>query len=208
MFSLTTLLTFIGVSILLTLAPGPDILFVITQGISNGRKAGIFTALGLAFGNSIHTMGAVLGVSIIFRTSLIAFTVFKILGASYLFYLAYRVIKPRNNRMYLNKSVQINKRKLFARGFVMNILNPKVALFFLAFLPQFANPEFGNIPFQMLVLGAIFILLVIIIFGSFGYFAGSIGDWLLKKPNYSKYLNLISALIFLGIGINLLLTRK
>jgi len=208
MFTLTTLLAFIGASILLILAPGPDILFVITQGISNGRKAGFFTALGLAFGNSIHTIGAALGVSIIFKTSPIAFTAFKILGAGYLFYLAYKAIKHRNDKVHLNTSAQINKKKLFAKGFVMNILNPKVALFFLAFLPQFANPETGSVPLQMITLGAIFILLVIVIFGSLGYFAGHIGDWLLKKPTCSKYLNLASAIIFIGIGINLILAHQ
>lgn len=209
MLTLTSLFVFIGASILVILAPGPDIIFAITQGISNGKKVGFFTALGLSLGNSVHTLGAALGVSIIFETSPVAFTVFKVLGAAYLFYLAYKAIKYRNAGLTVNKtSEQTKDKSLILKGFLMNVLNPKVALFFLAFLPQFASPENGSVPLQMLCLGGVFMLLVLIIFGTFGYFAGYLGDWLLRKPKYSKYLHLVSACIFIAIGINLILMQK
>lgn len=203
MFGVATLLSFVGMSILLILAPGPDILFVVTQGISNGKKAGFLTALGLACGNLVHTLGAALGISIIFKTSAIAFVAFKILGAGYLFFLAYKAIKHRNDSFGLVKTEQTSKKKLFAKGFVMNIFNPKVALFFLAFLPQFTSAQNGSVPLQVVILGLIFIALVAIVFGLFGYFAGNFGERLLEKPNYSRNLNIASAIIFAGIAINL-----
>lgn len=209
MFSLSALLLFVTSSILLILAPGPDIIFVITQGISNGRKAGFLTALGLCFGNSVHTIAAAFGLSVIFRTSEMAFMLFKILGGLYLFYLAFKAIKHRNDPIVINTDNNgLNHKGLVLRGFFMNILNPKVALFFLAFLPQFVNPEFGNIPLQMILLGFIFMILVAVIFGSLGYFAGSFGDWILKKPGFSKIMNLASATIFCGLGIKLITSRR
>lgn len=209
MFTTSTLLLFITASILLILAPGPDIIFTITQGITNGRKAGFFTAIGLCLGNSVHTMAAAFGLSVIFKTSQVAFVLFKTLGALYLFYLAYQAIKHRNDPLVENNEEnKVNHKDLLLRGFFMNVLNPKVALFFLAFLPQFVNSEYGNIPFQMILLGLIFMVLVAIIFGALGFFAGSFGDLILKKPNFAKTMNWASATVFLGLGVKLLTSRR
>lgn len=209
MFSLPSLLLFITSSILLILAPGPDIIFAITQGITNGRKAGLFTALGLSLGNSVHTLAAACGLSIIFKTSAVAFVLFKTLGAIYLFYLAYKAFKHRNDALAVNTDhVKVKHRALLLRGFLMNILNPKVALFFLAFLPQFANHQYGNVAWQMILLGFIFMLLVAVIFGLCGYFAGSFGDWILKKPGFTKVMNIVSATIFCGLGLKLLTSSR
>ncbi len=209
MFSLSVLLLFITSSILLILAPGPDIIFAITQGITNGRKAGFFTAMGLSLGNSVHTLAAAFGLSIIFKTSEIAFILFKTFGACYLFFLAYKAIKHRNDPLVVSEAdSEVNHRGLILRGFLMNVLNPKVALFFLAFLPQFVNPEYGNVSLQMILLGLIFMVLVAIIFGSLGYFAGSFGDWILKKPGFSKLMNMTSATIFCALGVKLITSRR
>ncbi len=170
MFSLASLLVFITSSIMLILAPGPDIVFTITQGVTNGRKAGFFTAMGLCLGNSVHTMAAAFGLSIIFKTSEVAFVLFKTLGALYLFYLAFQAVKHRNDPLVVNQDKSnVKHSSLLMRGFFMNILNPKVALFFLAFLPQFVNAQYGNIPLQMITLGLIFMVLVALIFGTLGY---------------------------------------
>lgn len=209
LFSLSALFLYISASILLTLAPGPDIIFLITQGIAKGRKAGIFTAIGLTLGNSVHTTAAAFGLSVVFRTSEVAFTAFKIVGALYLFYLAYQAIKHRNNRLIVNtEKKEVNHKGLLLRGFFMNVLNPKVALFFLAFLPQFVNPAYGSIPLQMVLLGLIFMVQVSLVFGVIGYFAGSLGGWILKKPNFAKIMNFISATIFFGLGLKLLTSRR
>lgn len=209
MFDLSALLLFIGSSILLILAPGPDVVFTITQGLTNGRKAGFITAMGLCLGNSVHTLAAAFGLSVIFKTSEVAFVLFKTLGALYLFYLAYKAIKHRNDPIAVNPdSKNVNHKGLLLKGFFMNVLNPKVALFFLAFLPQFVNADYGNIPLQMILLGFVFMGLVAVIFGSLGYFAGSFGDWILKKPGFTKIMNIASATVFCGLGLKLITSRR
>lgn len=209
MFTLSNYILFITSSVLLILAPGPDIIFTITQGVTNGKKAGVFSAIGLSLGNLVHTFAAAFGLSVIFKTSTVAFTLFKIFGAAYLFYLAYKAIKHRNEPLIANTDCEeINHSSLLIRGFIMNVLNPKVALFFLAFIPQFVNPESGSVAMQMIILGLTFIVLTVIIFGLFGYFAGSFGDWILKKPLFSKYMNVASATIFIGLGVKLLTARR
>ncbi|MGC5325070.1 LysE family translocator [Brevibacillus sp. SYSU BS000544] len=207
MFTVTSILLFIGASILLILAPGPDLLFTLTQGMTNGRRAGISTALGLSLGNIVHTLAAILGLSLIIKTSALAFTIFKILGAGYLFYLTYQVIKHRKDPIEVSTEPTAQTKGLFLRGFLMNVLNPKVAIFFLTFLPQFINYQAGNVPLQLTVLGSIFILLTAIIFSLFGYFAGMIRDRFLAKPRFSEYLNMAAAIIFVCLGIKLLSSR-
>ncbi len=210
MFATSELIIFIGSSIVFTVAPGPDVLFTITQGITKGRKAGVMTAMGLGLGNTVHTAAAALGLSVIFRTSEIAFFTFKVFGAAYLFYLAYKTIRHRNEAVSPEKGGggETSAIATLAKGFIMNVLNPKVALFFLAFLPQFAHPEMGNIPLQISVLGLIFIAQVLVVFGLFGYFAGSIGSVIMRNPRFSRRMSDISALVFIGIGIKLALSHR
>jgi len=208
-FSLSAVLLFITSSIVLILAPGPDIVFLITQGIAKGKKAGIFTSIGLTLGNSVHTLAAALGLSVIFKTSEVAFVLFKTCGALYLFYLAYKAIKHRNDPLTAGVDQQgSGHRGLLLRGFYMNAFNPKVALFFLAFLPQFVNSEFGSVPLQMIFLGLIFMGLVALIFGLIGYSAGSLGNWILKKPRFSMVMNIVSATIFGALGFKLLTSTR
>lgn len=207
MFTLSTLLLFAGTSILLILVPGPDLIFAITQGMTNGRKAGLSIAMGLSLGNIVHTLAAALGLSIIIKTSVIAFTVFKICGASYLLLLAYKSIKHRKDPIGLQSEAGADTSRLFMRGLLMNILNPKVAIFFLTFLPQFVRYEYGSVPLQMIILGLIFILLTAIIFGLFGFFAGAFSEWFLQKPRVAVYLNIGAAIIFVGLAVKLLTSQ-
>ena len=138
MHDLANISYFIITSFLLTIAPGPDIIFLVTQTFNHGPKAGFPTALGLTFGNLIHTLLAAFGVSLIVQASEQAFTVIKILGACYLLYLAYEVIVTKSAQV--NNHIDLSRRSLFIRGVLMNLLNPKVILFFIAFLPQFVSP--------------------------------------------------------------------
>jgi len=208
MLTISTLAVFIPASILLIIAPGPDILFTITQGISNGRKSGVITALGLSAGNSVHTLAAAFGVSVIFKTSIFAFNILKIAGVLYLFYLAVMAIRNRNNLFTLDDGNGTNHRGLFLKGFLMNILNPKVAIFFLAFLPQFVNAGSGSVPIQMIMLGIIFMILVAIIFGCIGFYSGYLGSWIQNNPKFSKYISFGTAGIFLGLGLKLALMQR
>lgn len=209
MFSTASLLMFIGSAILLILAPGPDIIFTLTQGITKGRKTALLTAMGLTLGNSVHTVAAALGLSIIFKTSAVAFTVFKTFGAVYLFFLAYKSIKHRKDPLVINKEDnKTNDKMILMRGFLMNVLNPKVALFYLAFLPQFVNHENGNIAIQMIVLGLIFMILTAILFSLVAFFSGFFGDWIQKRPRFSEYMNIIASTVFIGLGVKLITSRR
>lgn len=173
---------FVPASLALIVAPGPDLLFLLGQSIQRGRRAGLATAGGLASGNLVHTLGAALGVSVIFRTSALAFTLLKFAGVAYLLYLAWLAL--RAGAKPLSEAPRVREHSaaaLFRRGVLMNVLNPKVALFFLAFLPQFAHPSQGAVGLQMLVLGSVFTLLVVAVFGTAGWFAGSLRPWLLRR---------------------------
>jgi threonine/homoserine/homoserine lactone efflux protein len=205
MIDVSMLTLFIPASLLLIIAPGPDILFVVAQGISSGKRAGFFTALAL--GNSVHTLAAALGVSLIFKASVIAFTVFKVAGALYLFYLAYKAIKHRKDLMKMSEQDRKPVHHLIGKGFLMNVLNPKVALFFLAFLPQFVSKDAGSFFGQIIILGVIFIILVGIVFGAIGLTAGTFGQFLTRSHKANEALNWLCAAVFISLGIKLVLTK-
>ena len=180
MLDITTLLLFVTASLLLIVAPGPDIVFLVSQGAARGPRAGFVTAMGLAAGNLVHTLGAALGVSVIFQTSAIAFSALKYAGAAYLLYLAWKTARSTGGSLEVTQHDEARKESLFWRAVLMNVLNPKVALFFLAFLPQFASSSPGAWPvwMQMMFYGLLFTLLVVIVFGAFGLFAGRASSWL------------------------------
>lgn len=203
----STLLYFLGASVALTIAPGPDNIFVLTQGIARGRKPAIVTALGMCSGISIHTIAAAFGISAAFYSSLIAFNAVKYAGAAYLLYLAYKTLKERSVVTLLNTDER-SDAALFKRGFIMNVLNPKVAMFFLAFLPQFVSPLTGYFPLQMLLLGLIFMVQAVIIFSLIGYFSGSIGGFILTRPKIARYFDWLTAGIFASLGVKLALAER
>lgn len=207
MFTLSSLMIFIGASILLILIPGPDLIFAVTQGMTNGRKAGVYTAVGLSLGSIVHTLAAALGLSIIITTSATAFSLFKWAGALYLFYLAYKSIKYRKSPIQLNASQPKGQRSLLLRGLTMNVLNPKVAIFFLTFLPQFVDYSSGYVPLQMIVLGMIFLVLSGVIFSVLAYFAGTFSNKLLARPKFSEYSNVTASAIYIGLGLKLVTTQ-
>ena len=209
MIELTQLLLFIAASFLLCLAPGPDNIYVLTQGMTKSKKAAIVTTLGLTSGLVIHTSAAVLGISVIFQTSQLAFDIVKYIGALYLLYIAYQAFKHRNDSLDLsvtNSSQEL--KKLYIKGFIMNILNPKVSIFFLAFLPQFVTTTNGNIPLQMAILGAIFMILTLIIFSSIGIAGNLLSAKLLENPKITKYMNILTSFVLFSLGIKLALSEK
>ena len=205
---LTTFLLFLGASIALTVAPGPDNVFVITQGIARGRRAAIVTALGMCSGVSVHTIAAAAGISVIFYSSAIAFSVVKYAGAAYLLYLAYKAIREGGQMLQGEAGDAVDPWAMYRRGFLMNVLNPKVALFFLAFLPQFTNKNLGPIGFQMIGLGLIFAAQAAIIFTTIGFFSGSLGNYVLRRPKVSTFFAWLSAGIFTALGLKLALAQR
>lgn len=205
---ISNLIAFVFAAMLLTLMPGPDILFVLAQSMTQGKKAGIMTALGLCTGITVHTLAAALGVSAIFYHSAAAFQVVKYAGAIYLLYLAWQAFKERKEGIGEQASVALNYSALYKKGILMNLLNPKVALFFLAFLPQFVTPTAGQVPLQMIILGILFMLQAIVIFTIISFLAGIIANKLLKKPKTAIYVNWSKVALFTCLGLRLALTEK
>ncbi len=178
------------------------------QSISQGKKAGIATASGLSTGVLVHTTAAALGISALIYKSALAFEIVKYAGAAYLLYLAWHAL---NENEELIASTPVREADIFAlyrRGILMNVLNPKVALFFLAFLPQFVDLDSGNVPMQMIFLGIIFMTQAWLIFSAISIFAGSAGEKIIQKPEIGKYIKWGKAGIFSFIGIKLALSHK
>lgn len=199
---------FLGASILLTIAPGPDNVFVVTQGITRGRKAAVLTAIGMCSGISVHTTAAALGISAVFYSSAVAFSMVKFAGAAYLLFLAWKTVRERRDIELRGNDRQLSGFALFKRGFIMNVLNPKVALFFVAFLPQFVSPGSGNVALEMAMLGLVFMVQGMIIFTAIGLLSGAIGSYLLQKPQVSRIFSWLTAGIFATLGIRLALARN
>lgn len=209
MLELTNVYLFIVASFLLCLAPGPDNIYVLTQGMTKSKKAAIITTLGLTTGIVVHTTAAAFGISVIFKTSEIAFNIVKYAGAAYLLYIAFQAFKYRNEPLDLTVQNSSNElKKLYVKGFFMNVLNPKVSIFFLAFLPQFVTPANGNVPMQMITLGLIFMALTVITFSSIGVAGNMLSAKLLEKPSIVKYMNILTSFILGGLAIKLALSQR
>ncbi|NOQ24992.1 MAG: LysE family transporter [Bacteroidales bacterium] len=204
---LELVLSFLGASIILTFMPGPDNIFVLTESLTKGQRNGIAISTGLVSGILIHTLAAATGLSIIIQKSAIAFSIIKYLGAGYLFYLAVAAVKDKKPLIDLkmkNGDSKIGFLKLIRKGFLMNVLNPKVSLFFIAFLPQFISTKGFNATHQMIILGIIFMIQSFIIFSVISLlssrFSGYLNNYKFWKiTKWSK----ISVLSMLGLFLAL-----
>ncbi|BDG30946.1 LysE family translocator [Parageobacillus thermoglucosidasius] len=205
---LTLTISFLGVAILLTLMPGPDILFVIAQSISQDKKAGIATALGLCSGLIVHITAAALGVSAIIYQSALAFAIVKYAGAAYLLYLAWQSFKEKEASFSIRHTKPLTYRSLYKKGILMNLLNPKVSLFFLALLPQFVNKQLGHITLQMVILGVLFLVQALIIFAVVSVFSEKLRHVLLANPFIAKRMNMIKGSLLALIGIQIAFSEK
>lgn len=199
------LLVFFLVSAALAITPGPDNLFVLTQAALNGRRAGLLITIGLCTGLIAHTSAVAMGVAALFQTSAIAFTVLKILGAGYLLYLAWWAFKSTSTSVETSNKRKLSPFQLYQRGIIMNITNPKISVFFLAFLPQFTNPLQGALMTQLFILGFVFIIATLLVFGGIAILAGTLGDWIKSSPQIQNRLNRIAGLIFLALATRLLI---
>ena len=195
---------FIFTSALLALAPGPDNIFVLTQSALYGKRSGILITLGLCTGLVFHTCLVAFGVATIMQTSDWALSALKIIGAIYLVYLAWQILNSQTQELS-GKGVVLSDANLYLRGIVMNVTNPKVSIFFLAFLPQFASSNYGAITPQIILLGTMFGVVSLFIFSGISILASKLGDWLKTKPNAQVYLSRTTALIFVVLACNLLI---
>lgn len=195
---------FLSAAILITLSPGPDNLMVLSIGATRGRLRGMAFGLGCAMGCLSHTLFAALGVSALIAASPLAFTALKIVGGIYLIYLGWLALKNRGGAKVASNNNQENAKQLFWRGVVANSINPKVVLFFLAFLPQFVNTARGDTAWQIMQLGVIFTLQAMLLFGILGFFAGYIGRYLNRYVSASAWLDRIAGSIFIALGLKLI----
>jgi threonine/homoserine/homoserine lactone efflux protein len=203
MMLMESIIAFILASALLSIAPGPDNIFVLTQSALYGKKSGVLVTLGLCTGLIFHTSAVALGVAAIFQTSIVTFTVLKIVGAIYLAYLARKAFQASAQNLESSTPAISTHGALYRRGIIMNITNPKVTIFFLAFLPQFASPEYGALPPQIFLLGGLFILVALIIFTVIAFMASYLGNWLNSSPKGQTYLNRIAGTVFIVLALNL-----
>nr|WP_239094212.1 LysE family translocator [Bacillus sp. B15-48] len=188
--------------------PGPDNLFVLAQSIAKGKNAGISTALGLCTGLLGHIAAATIGITAIIYQSALAFAIVKYAGAAYLLYLAYKSFRSKDSDLKLASENSLSYKSLYKKGIIMNLLNPKVSLFFLALFPQFIHYEAGYVSLQMLVYGALFLLQAFVIFVFISIFASKIGSYLRKSPSFSRKMNLVQGSLLTLIGLNIAFSQK
>jgi|TARA_B110000438_G_scaffold296999_1_gene342611 threonine/homoserine/homoserine lactone efflux protein len=202
LLSIETIITFITASVVLSLVPGPDNLFVMSNSALKGWRIGFYTTLGLCTGLIGHTILVGIGVSVIFQTSTMAFNGLKIIGALYLVYLAW--LSVQNKEINIGgASENSTSRSYYFTGVIMNLTNPKVAIFFLVFLPQFINSNNDNVTSQIFLLGLLFICSAFFVFTSIAYLSSFLEGILKKSKTVNKNLNLLAAIIYIALAINL-----
>lgn len=201
-------LTFFAMALLLAITPGPDNIFVLTQSALYGRAAGAATALGMTSGLFIHSAAVALGVAVIFKSSEAAFTILKIIGALYLLYLAYRAFTSGALHTGGQKKAFPGYATLYRRGIIMNVTNPKVTLFFLALLPQFADPARGPVSLQIFLLGLLVQLSTVIVFGSVAFLGGGLAAKVNSSPRAQIWVSRLAGCIFTGLALFLFFAQR
>lgn len=190
-------------STLLAIVPGPDNVFVLMQSALHGRRAGLLVTLGLCSGLVVHTTAVALGVAAIFLVNNLAFTLLKYCGAGYLLFLAYKAWQAGSSGLSATSAPALSSWALYQRGVIMNISNPKVAIFFLAFLPQFVAADSESITFEIMLLGFFFILVTAVVFGSVALLSGWLAGWLKSNPRAEARMQRVTALVFAGLALRL-----
>lgn len=209
MLTLELAVSFFGIATLLALSPGPDNLFVLTQSALWGRRSGLMVVLGLCTGLIGHTVAVAVGLATVFATSATAFNALKLAGAAYLVYLAWGALRAGAVTEHTkNGAPALSPWKLYQRGILMNLTNPKVSIFFLAFLPQFTAPVRGSVALQTISLGALFMLATFVVFGLLAWFAGTLGERLKESARVQTWLNRAAGIVFLGLALRLLVSER
>jgi threonine/homoserine/homoserine lactone efflux protein len=197
---ISNLSLFIPAALALALTPGPVVLYIITRSVNQGRKAGFVSVLGLELGNFVHVLAAALGLSAILLSSTLAFDIVKYLGAAYLIYLGVRKLRSKDELE--EQAVQPDTAwKIFSQGVIVATLNPKTALFFFAFLPQFVDTTRGNMTLQVLLLGIIFVTIATITDSLYALGAGAAGRWLRNSRQWVRAQRYIAGTVYIGLGL-------
>lgn len=201
-------IVFIFTSIILILAPGQDLILVMSRSISQGSKAGIATAAGVSVGLLGHTVLATLGLGALLHASEILFSAMKYAGAAYLIYLGIKLFRNSSSGLNIDDLPAVTFRKMFFQGAISNLSNPKIAIFYFAYLPQFVSPGTVNPTSQLFILGFMFAVLTFILKGPIGWGAGRLSGWLRSRPVVIGWINRSSAVVLVGLGLRLAIERR
>ncbi|WP_188194255.1 LysE family translocator [Nonomuraea sp. SYSU D8015] len=202
LFTVTTIVAMI--------TPGPDMLFVLGCGMRGGPRAGLLATAGVATSEAVHVAVAAVGLAALFEAVPVAFTVVRIAGAAYLIYLGVQMLRNRkgvDSEMAVDGRAALTGRRAFSSGLLTNLLNPKMVTFTIAFLPQFINPELGQVWLQFAILGAILIALEFVVDGTVGVLGGRIGGWLRRRHAARRKVDIATGGIFIGLGVRLAVER-
>jgi threonine/homoserine/homoserine lactone efflux protein len=201
MFDLPNLPVFLLAALILLVTPGPAVLYIVARSVDQGRLAGLVSVLSIEVGNFFHVLAAVLGLSAILISSAPAFTIVKYLGAAYLIYLGLRRLFMRDPGRPTTGLQRQNLRRIFSQGVIVATLNPKTALFFFAFLPQFVDPSKGHVAAQLLTLGCLFVLMAIITDGLYALLASIAGQWLKERRAFGWAERYVAGSVYIGLGV-------
>jgi len=202
------LLTFIVAGLLLNLIPGPDVLYIVGRSLAQGRAAGIVSSLGIATGCLVHVAAATLGLSALMLALPHAYDVVRWVGAAYLVWLGVKALLAKSSPLHVATPELASLWRVFRQGAITNILNPKIAMFFLAFLPQFADASRGALAPQILFLGCLFVFNGFFICAGYALLAARLGDWLKSRWDIGTWLNRTTGVLFIGLGLRLALAPR
>lgn len=204
----TLLLGFIVAALVVLLVPGPGVLYVVARSAGQGYRAGLASVLGLSAGALVHVVAATVGLSTVLLTSAAAFGIVKALGAGYLIYLGIRTLFSAGPAVSMEVPAPLSLNRVLADGVVVSIFNPKIALFFLAFLPQFVEPGLGAVPRQIFLLGLIYVGLALVTDSAYALLAGSLRQWLSGRVVQGPLPRYVTGSIYLGLGLNAALAGR
>jgi len=197
----STLILFLGAALLLFVIPGPAVLYVVTRSVTQGRRAGLVSVLGIHTGSLVHIAAAIAGLSALIAASATAFSVVKLAGAAYLIYLGIMAFRSAGRLEDLAGLEPMSTRRIFWQGAVVNILNPKTALFFLAFVPQFIDPTLGSTTLQVAVLGGVFVAAGLMSDSTYALAAGAAGTRFLRRESWRRGQSYVAGTIYTGLGV-------
>ena len=208
MFHLPNLPVFLLAALILLLTPGPAVLYIIARSVDQGHVAGFVSVLSIETGNSVHVLAATLGLSAILMSSTLAFAVVKYLGAAYLIYLGIRRLLARDQSHEIVRFQKQSLRRIFSQGVLVATLNPKTALFFLAFLPQFVDPSAGSVTLQLLTLGGLFVTMAIVTDSIYALLSSTAGGWLKRNRSFLRAERYVVGSVYIGLGVTAALSHN
>jgi len=206
--ALETIILFMAAALALNVTPGPSIFYVMSRSVGQGRTAGLVSALGLGTGSLIHAGAAALGLSVILAYSPLAYTAVKYLGAGYLVYLGVQILLVRDRQLSTAVLAHVSLTRVFWQGVVTELLNPKIVLFFMSFLPQFVDPARGSVAGQTLFLGLLFHVTGVPINMLVAVVGGAIASWLSQNPVFARVRNGLAGAVLIGLGVRLALSQR